>query len=945
MINSIYKKILASFLVVSIIPLFVGIIAIFSYFQNEKTKELSKIMANQLSIRIESFLNLIKHEENNIKKIIELSSYSNDIKIETFLKFLIFKSKLVKEADIIDKNGSLILGESYIDFLFPGKKIKIPKTKYSIEFSHNLYFLKIKENLNREKILILKISLKNLIENYFISQSNIYKYFITDSKGKLLYHSNYLYVLTMKKINLLSFNKINEIFFKSKIPKESTTCFAYVRNIPELNLNFGISIDKKVALKEIYSFLYRGISIIAIIIILSIVISFILSKKLSTPIKDLEIATKNIRKGNYIIKIPKKLPKDEIGELYANFELMVKTISRLITEKEIQLNKLNLLFDTINDSIYVINSNYEIVLINRNELEYINNELSETIGKKCYKVFANRESICPNCLIEKVKKDKKIHALNNINLVKEGFRQECKREYVNMTFYPFGKDEFLIYIKDLTTIYKILNEVEFEREKLFVTLHSIGDGVIVVDKDKNIILINNPAKEILKIDNIKENTQINIIFSEIEKYLNEAFKLKKQINIKETKIIKNNDEIIVEDSISPIFIKDKLEGAVIVFRDITEKKKLEEEIIKKEKLEAVGMLAAGIAHDFNNILTAALGNISLCELYIENKEKLIEKLKSTEQSLYNAKNLTEKLLTFSKGGYLIKETSDIKKIIKESVDFILSGKDIKVKYEFPDDLWLVKGDSSQLVQVFHNLAINSVEAIEKNGLIEISTKNITISEDSILPLPPGNYVMITFKDNGKGIPQEILHKIFDPFFSTKKEGSGLGLATVYNIIKKHNGYIKVDSLVGKGTMFFIYLPAETTQKPKEIKKDETKETKNKKRTILIMDDNDELRETVKELLELLGNKVYTATKGEEAIEIYKNNKIDLAILDLTIIGGMGGKETIKELLKIDKNVKAIVSSGYSDDDAMANYKEYGFIGKIEKPYTIAKLKKLLEEIS
>ncbi len=939
---SIYKKILIGFIIVSIIPLIIGIFLLSSYFKTERTKELLNILNTKLTFRKNSFIEIIHHEERDIKNLISISKISkNKEYLNNLLKLIIFKSKLIKEIDIIDKNGKLIKGESYIDFKIPGQKTNIPSSKYSIEFLHNLYFLTIKTDFY-DNILLLKISLKDVFENMFQERKSIFKYFIADKDGRLIFHSNYAYVLLKNKINVNKLNNILEHSLISPCNKKTIYYISVISKIKDFNLFFGVSIEKKIAYKQIYSLLTKGSFVIFIICILSIIISLILSRALANPINNLVRITKNIKKGIFNIKFPKKYPNDEIGELYINFELMVKTVTNLIKEKQLKINKLNALFNTINDSIYVINSNYEIVLININELAYLNKELSEVIGKKCYEVFANRNTICPFCGIEKVKINKNPIFYNNINLVEKEFRKECKRKYVNMAFYPFEEDEFLIYIKDLTQIYNILNQIELEREKLYVTLHAIGDGVIVVNKNKKIILINEAAKKILKLKTVPEN-----IFSFFEELLDTVFIEKKQIDIKETNIEIDGKIITIENSIAPILIKGKLEGAVIVFRDITEKKKYQQEILKKEKLEAVGMLAAGIAHDFNNILTAALGNISLCELYVNDKSKLIEKLKATEESLFKAKSLTEKLLTFSKGGYLIKETNDIRKIIKESVNFILSGKNIKVEYKFQEDLWPVNVDASQLTQVFHNLTLNSIEAIEKDGKIEISAQNKVISEDSNLPLKPGNYIEIIFKDNGKGIPVNILNKIFDPFFSTKKDGSGLGLSTVYSIIKKHDGYIKVNSVYGKGTIFFIYLPAESNEtlllkkKSSTQKKEISKETTKKR--ILFMDDNDELREAVKELLELLGHEVFTAKKGEEAIEIYKNNKIDLVILDLTIIGGMGGRDTIKELLKIDKKVKAIVSSGYSDDDVIANYKKYGFVDKIEKPYTLTKLKKLLEK--
>ena len=940
--SSIFFKIFSSFLLISIIPFLIGLYAIFNFTIIEKKIELSQILKTQLIAKKDALLNKIKDEERDITEILKI--YKLNGNISDALKFLIFKHKTLREILIFNENGKFITGQSFLRFIKPSAKFYIPDKKYSILFTDNDYLLIIKSKFYN-KIIISKLSFRKILNEILFQHINkLYKYFIIDNKGNFIYHTDYSYVLENKKFTNFQKNKILEASFINPIYNKREYFFCYIIQLKNFGLNFGIAINKKEALFEIYSFLYKGIFLILLIFILSLITCYYLAKKITTPIKNLENLTKEIRKGNYNIKFPQKKPNDEIGEFYSNFELMTNTITKLIQENENKIKKLNLLYNTIDDSIYIINSNYEIVLINRNELEYLNKSLSEVIGEKCYKVLGKKDSICNNCPIEKIKKDKHPVFYNNINIVDEGFRPSCKRKFVNIKFYPFGEDEFLVFIQDLTQIYNVLNEIKFEREKLFVTLHAIGDGVIVVDKNKKVILINKSAKNIFGIKNNILGENVEKFFPELSEYINNVFINKAQLNINETKIFRDDKFLIIEDSIAPIFIGDSLEGVVIVLRDITEKKKYEEEILKKEKLEAVGMLAAGIAHDFNNILTAAIGNISLCELYIDNREKLYDKLKSTENSLYKAKSLTEKLLTFSKGGYLIKEKNDIKKIIKESVDFILSGKDIKVKYNFDENLWSVNVDSSQITQVFHNLTLNSLDAIKNNGEIEITVKNKIIDKYSELPLKEGHYIEIIFKDNGKGIPQEIINKIFDPFFTTKETGSGLGLATVYNIIKKHDGFIKVNSVYGKGTIFFIYLPAEIVESD-NIKKEKIRESKKEKKfNILLMDDNDELREVVTELLQLLGHNVYTATKGEEAIEIYKQNNIDYVILDLTIPGGMGGKETLKQLKKIDKNVKAVVSSGYTDDDVMANYKKYGFIAKIEKPYTLEKLKELLKEL-
>ena len=502
------------------------------------------------------------------------------------------------------------------------------------------------------------------------------------------------------------------------------------------------------------------------------------------------------------------------------------------------------------------------------------------------------------------------------------------------------------------------NALVAEKERLAVTLRSIGDGVITTDTKGIIVLMNKvaekltgwpqedaggrPLGEIFHIINMQTGERC-------DKLLDEILTIGKIVGLAEHTVLISRDgtERSIADSGAPIRDKEsKIVGVVIVFRDVTEKIKMEEDLLKARKLESVGVLAGGIAHDFNNILVAIMGNISLAAILVKPEDKAHELLLEAEAASMRAKKFTQQLLTFSKGGEPIKQLTSIAEVIRDSASFILRGSNIRCEYNIPADLWPVEVDTGQISQVIQNIIMNASHAMPEGGVIDITCNNIAINNNAIQSLATGDYVKIAIKDRGIGISPHLIDKIFDPYFSTKHEGSGLGLAITHSIISKHNGHITVESEQGVGSTFTIFLPA-SKQKPIAEHKEVEPMKIQGKGTILIMDDEEIVRKVAKEMLSLFGYDVLLAVDGEQALEMYQQHMqagtgIDAVIMDLTIPGGMGGREAVTKLLAIDADAKVIVSSGYSNDPVMANCKEYGFSGVINKPF---RTQDLVETIS
>ncbi len=530
------------------------------------------------------------------------------------------------------------------------------------------------------------------------------------------------------------------------------------------------------------------------------------------------------------------------------------------------------------------------------------------------------------------------HTIQNIFLIRDN-----KNDPINFAF-------VITDITEMKNAEKALRESE-ERYRLLV--ETMNEGLVVVDERDRITYCNSRFCEMIQNDyNYTIGRYIGDFLDEKnrEKVKIESARRKEGHHNTYELEFKRSDSQVVPVSVSPrpIFNSDgKYAGSFAIITDISYRKRTEYELLKTSKIESLGVFAGGLAHDFNNFLTAIIGNISFLKINMDQDSENFEILKDAQKAAVRAKNLTQQLLTFSKGGKPVKKIIPIENLLKESASFVLSGSNIILKFNISDDMWNAEIDEGQISQVFHNLVINARQAMPGGGVIEISVENISISREEGVPLSAGNYIKIKFQDNGPGIKSENLNNIFDPFFTTKEEGSGLGLAITYSIIKKHNGHISVESNMGTGTVFTLYLPAK-----KNIPEKKTGDKKMRYRgsgRILVMDDDKSIINTVSKMLKYFGFSVDSATNGEEAINKYKKalaaeEPYRIVILDLTIPGKMGGREAIEELKKLDPGIKAVVSSGYSNDPVMANYSEYGFSAVVKKPFIIEELEEVLSTV-
>ncbi|MDP8217992.1 MAG: PAS domain S-box protein [Candidatus Theseobacter exili] len=625
---------------------------------------------------------------------------------------------------------------------------------------------------------------------------------------------------------------------------------------------------------------------------------------------------------------------------------------RKLSERSLVFERAQLLsiFDSIDEFIYVSDINtYEILFVNQKMKNVFQKDL---IGGTCYREFQGIDAPCEFCTNEIIQKQKP-----------EPYRWEYYNPIIDKYIaivdriirWPDGRDVRFEIAIDITEHKCVEESLRVSEEKYRAISESALDPIFCKDLDSRYtfvnpameILLGRPASELIGLTPgevfdaesaaIVEDVDAPVFRGEVNNEI-------RTLNIRGENRTFHTVQVPLRDS------GGKVVGISGIVRDITDRKKAEEVLLKMQKLESIGTLAGGVAHDFNNILMGLFGNISMAKEEISKDHPAFCFIKEAETSVSRATYLTKQLLTFAKGGDPVKEIFKLRTLINEVVHFDLSGSNVLPVFDQGDDFMLVEADKGQVQQVFSNLAINAREAMPDGGHLYLNLEKTEISGRTAVHLKKGKYIKIVFRDEGTGISQKHLRKIFDPYFTTKQTGSGLGLATVYSIVNKHGGHIDVDSNAGKGATFTIYLPESKSQNIEIVKKTaEPSSVWKKKVRILVMDDNEMICTLVTKMLEKTGFSVEPVSDGKQAVELYKRsleegNPFDVVIMDHTVPSGIGGQKAIKNILAIDPDAKAIVSSGYADDPVMAKYAEYGFKGVVVKPYTRHELLKVLSKV-
>lgn len=562
----------------------------------------------------------------------------------------------------------------------------------------------------------------------------------------------------------------------------------------------------------------------------------------------------------------------------------------------------------------------------------------------------------------------------HLNLVFQSkARQQCELEFetlrgqrthVQMTSTAvFENDRWLSYcvIADITAQKAAQAAIATEKTHLNSTLLAINDGVIATDTHGRITLLNEIAEALTGWSRRNATgRQLDEVFRLFnnetrQPYPNPALQVlttEKPFTGQRDDILVdvNKNEYFVDTSCAPIRLDENSPplGTILVFRDVTRQHNIEAELLKAQKLESISVLAGGIAHDFNNLLTGIMGNIGLSKLELSTSSEPYKRLDEAEHATTRAKELTQQLLTFARGGNPIKKTASIRDLITKSVHFAMRGANVQAEIDIPPDLWNADIDQGQINQVLHNLVINALQAMPDGGQLRVTAENVGLPSQTHIPLSAGQYIKISVQDEGVGISPQHLSRVFDPYFTTKHSGNGLGLATSYAIIEKHEGYITANSEVGQGSNFTFYLPASQKKAQNNAIPDVNRPINGQGR-LLVLDDDQVVIDVLQRVLKSLGYECVFVEDGQTAIATYRmahegQVPFDAVLMDLVLPGGMDGLETLQHLRKIDPQVRAIISSGYANSPLMTEYAEHGFLASVAKPYRISELSQTLSQV-
>ena len=647
---------------------------------------------------------------------------------------------------------------------------------------------------------------------------------------------------------------------------------------------------------------------------------------------------------------------NELEVQQSELEAQNEDLMQAKSETDNLLNKYQELYDfapvgyvTLDEQGNIIDANLTLTgLLGIERIKLINTHFDHFIPSDTRPAFYNffknviETDMCQKCQMRLIKKDDIVfYALLEGIAVMDKKYPEVKHIMLSITDITDCKsiEENLLKEKDFSNI--LIESLPgifclFDFNGKMLRWNKYGENVIGYTADE--ISVSNPLDFIVEQDRGLVNKTIKDTFD------------KGYSSVESTLVTKRGEKIPFYFTGIRVMI-DNVPCILSIAIDISERKKIEYELEKLRRLESIGILASGVAHDFNNLLTGILGNISLVKQYLDPEDMIFKRLSTAEKSCFEAREITSRLITFSKGGEPVKKVTRVQQLLKEAHCPLIKDTNITFEYNLPDNLYPVEIDEGQIRNVIINILTNAAEAMPEGGKIDISAANLEITEKDNLPIKEGSYVKVSIRDRGRGIQVEEISRIFDPYFSTKergvKKGMGLGLTICHSIIRKHEGFITVESMPGAGTTFHLYLPA-SLKKKTETEVTGEKEITRKKR-ILIMDDDEIVRDITGDMLMHCGYYIESSKDGNEAIALYikakeRGEPFDAVILDLVVPNGMGGDIAIKRLHDIDHGVKGIALSGYSKDLIMTHYMDYGFTAALSKPYNIQLLNGTLERV-
>ncbi len=641
---------------------------------------------------------------------------------------------------------------------------------------------------------------------------------------------------------------------------------------------------------------------------------------------------------------------DPIGVLAESFGQVLAHVHETHDQLQLAHGELQAIFDSAGVGIVVLDPEMRIRAFNRTAHECLLGNHPSPHGRTCFDAICGRVAPLPRCTFRR--------AVEAGSVVRREDWVLGERHFDVVATPVCGADGslrqvVLVYL-DVTERRRALAAVAESEARYRDLFDNASDLIQSVDAEGRFRYVNRAWLETLE---YSQEDVAGLRLSDVlapdsrdlwEDLLRASAEGKPATRLRLAFLSRSGRRVELEGSVDPER-RDGAPGATrAILRDVTDRARMEAEAARAQQLESLGVLAGGIAHDFNNFLTAILGNISLARARGTAGDPVQTRLEEAERAAVRARDLTQQLLTFARGGDPLREEVSVAELVTEAVHFALSGSKALSELESQEGLWSAQLDPCQVSQVVHNLVINADQSMPCGGTIRITMENVEIGAGDGVPVAAGPYVRVSVEDGGEGIPPEVAHRVFDPYFTTKRTGSGLGLTTAFSIVRRHGGHIAFDSSPGEGTAFHVYLPA--TGRAPALRAQSAEHLEGGAGRILVMDDEEMVRDAATAMLEFLGYEVETSADGEGALakyerELSRGRPFDAVILDLTVPGGMGGQETARRLLALHPTARMIASSGYSNDPVMADYRSHGFGAVAPKPYRVNTLAGILSDLT